>query len=396
MPTNVPFCPADILLPKEGHEKWACIACDQFTSQPEYWQRAYELADGAPSALHVIFPEVYLEDGDSAERISAINAKMAEYLKGGVFEEYKDALIYVERMLAGGRVRRGIVGAFSLADYSYEPGAKPLIRPTEGTVLSRIPPRVAIREKAPLELPHIMVFMDDRRREIIEGIDRGACTKLYDFELMLGGGHLRGWLLPESEQRRVLSALARLADESGEDGERLLFAVGDGNHSLATAKAAAGIIGTEAAQYALAELVNIHDEGVDFEPIYRVLFNADVSAVTAALHESFRGKDGKCIEYISAVGSGKIYTDELETGAIQDFIDGYIAAHPQVRVDYIHGADAVRTLAQTPGAVGFLYGGLRRDELFDYVRENGILPRKSFSVGQACDKRYYMEARRIR
>ena len=135
---------------------------------------------------------------------------------------------------------------------------------------------------------------------------------------------------------------------------------------------------------------------MDFEPIYRVLFNADVSAVTAALHESFRGKDGKCIEYISAVGSGKIYTDELETGAIQVFIDGYIAAHPQVRVDYIHGEDAVRTLAQTPGAVGFLYGGLRRDELFDYVRENGILPRKSFSVGQACDKRYYMEARRIR
>ena len=412
MPTNVPFYAANILLPKEGHEKWACIACDQFTSQPEYWRRAYELADGAPSALHVIFPEVYLEDGDSAERISAINAKMAEYLKGGVFEEYKDALIYVERTLAGGRVRRGIVGAFSLADYNYEPGAKPLIRPTEGTVLSRIPPRVAIREKAPLELPHIMVFMDDRRREIIEGIDRGACTKLYDFELMLGGGHLCGWLLPEIEQRRVLSALARLADESGEDGERLLFAVGDGNHSLATAKACyaeqkKGKTPEEylalPSRFALVEVVNNHDDALQFEPIHRVLFGVDhekfMKAFQAAYPNAYEGKgEGHTIEFVWNDESHFITVPDpkvqLAVGTLQGVIDPYLKENGG-EVDYIHGDAVTRELGSKPGNMGFLLPAMGKDQLFKTVMADGVLPRKTFSMGHAQDKRYYVEARKI-
>lgn len=396
MTFKLPFTTADILLPKTGFERWACIACDQYTSQRDYWERAYAAAGNAPSALNIVLPEVYLEDGDKEARIASINAKMREYLDGGVFAEYKDALVYVERTLADGCVRHGLVGAFDLAEYAYEQGAKGLIRPTEGTVLSRIPPRVEIRRDAPLELPHIMVFMDDARREIIEGIDTDRLEKLYDFDLMLGGGHLRGWLVDKPEQQRIFALLTALAAESGEDGDKLLFAVGDGNHSLATAKAAAPLIGTEQAQYALAELVNIHDEGVDFEPIYRVLFNVDVADVINTLKNAFIGADGKKVTYLSTEEQGSVYVNGLETEEIQRFIDDYAAAHPEIKVDYIHGEDAVRTLAAEPGTVGFLYGGIGRGELFSYVREKGILPRKTFSVGQACDKRYYMEARRIR
>lgn len=396
MSTNLPFGPTDILLPKADFERWACIACDQFTSQPEYWERADAIVGSAPSALRLILPEVYLGDGNDEERIAAINDTMRRYLADGVFNEYKNAMICTERTQPDGRVRRGIVGAFTLAEYSYEPGAKCLIRPTEGTVLSRIPPRVAIRRDAPLELPHIMVFMDDRRREIIEGIDTSRLVKLYDFELMLGGGHLRGWLIDEAEQRRILSALARLQEESGADGDGLLFAVGDGNHSLATAKAASEIIGTDASRYALAELVNIHSEAISFEPIYRVLFNADTKDVLRALHTVFPADYGRAVEYAARGEHGRVFVAGLETGEMQRFIDGYIAEHPEVQVDYIHGEDAVRTLASQEGAVGFMYGGIGKDELFDYVRENGILPRKSFSVGHAEEKRYYVEARRIR
>lgn len=396
MSTNLPFAPANILLPREGFEKWACVACDQFTSQAEYWDEAYSIAAGAPSALELILPEAYLDaEGDGA-RIARINSVMRRYLDAGVFAEYKDALILVERRLTDGRTRRGLVGAFALDEYSYQPHAHTLIRPTEGTVLSRIPPRVEIRRDAPLELPHIMVFMDDRRREVIEGIDVSRLVKLYDFELMLGGGHIRGWLLDEVEQRRCLGALSALADECAGVGDGLLFAVGDGNHSLASAKAAAPLIGTAAAQYALAELVNIHDDGIEFEPIYRVVFNADVAALSRELRAAFPARKGRAVECVSLGGKFEVFVDGLETDVLQGFIDDYISAHPQSTVDYIHGVDAVRELSRQEGVMGFIYGGMEKDELFDYVRAHGILPRKTFSVGRACDKRYYLEARRLR
>lgn len=396
MSTNLPFAPANILLPREGFEKWACVACDQFTSQAEYWDEAYSIAAGAPSALELILPEAYLDaEGDGA-RIARINSVMRRYLDAGVFAEYKDALILVERRLTDGRTRRGLVGAFALDEYSYQPHAHTLIRPTEGTVISRIPPRVEIRRDAPLELPHIMVFMDDRRREVIEGIDVSHLVKLYDFELMLGGGHIRGWLLDEVEQRRCLGALSALADECAGVGDGLLFAVGDGNHSLASAKAAAPLIGTAAAQYALAELVNIHDDGIEFEPIYRVVFNADVAALSRELRAAFPARKGRAVECVSLGGKFEVFVDGLETDVLQSFIDDYISAHPQVTVDYIHGVDAVRELLRQEGVMGFIYGGMEKDELFDYVRAHGILPRKTFSVGRACDKRYYLEARRLR
>ena len=396
MKSNIPFGSAHILIPKTGFEKWACIACDQFTSQREYWERAYEVVGDAPSALRLVFPEVYLEDGDAPERIAEINRSMEQYLNDGLLREYRDAMVLVERRLSDGRVRRGLVGAFRLEDYSFEKGAKPLIRPTEGTVLSRIPPRVNIRRDAALELPHIMVLMDDRDREIIEKIDTAKLEKLYDFELMLGGGHIAGWLLDKDSQSLVMTKLEKLYGKSGSDGDRLLFAVGDGNHSLATAKAAAELTGTEESRFALAELVNIHSEAVDFEPIYRVLFNVDVADFVAKLHAAFPGDEGKRIEYMSLESNGEIYVQGLESEVLQQFIDAYLEKHEDAQVDYIHGVEATRELAASENTIGFVFGGIGKDELFDYVRRNGILPRKTFSIGHAEDKRYYVEARKIR
>lgn len=396
MNVKLPFGPTDILLPKDGFEKWACIACDQFTSQPEYWEKACDIAGDAPSCLRIVLPEVYLETGESAGRIDSINENMRRYLEEGIFREYKNAMILVERQLSNGKCRRGIVGAFALEHYSYEQGAKPMIRPTEGTVLSRIPPRVEIRKDAALELPHIMVLMDDKKREIVEKTDSSRLEKLYDFELMLGGGHIRGWLIDEAEQRRILSALAALAEESGSEDDRLLFAVGDGNHSLATAKAASALIGTEESRYALAELVNIHDEAVDFEPIYRVMFDVDVPAFTDELHRAFPGSAGRKIEYMSLEGEGAVYVNGLEAELLQGFIDTYMEKHPETKVDYIHGEAAVKELSAQKNALGLIFGGIDKDELFAYVRQKGIFPRKTFSIGHAEDKRYYIEARKIR
>lgn len=388
------FAPADILLPKGGFERWACVACDQFTSQPEYWAHADKLVGDAPSALRIILPEVYLSASDSA-RIANINATMRRYIDEGVFTEYKNAMILVERTQTDGAVRRGIVGAFALEAYSYILGEKSLIRPTEGTVLERIPPRVAIRRHAPLELPHVMVFLDDSKREIIEGVDTSRLDKLYDFDLMLGGGHISGWLIDEIEQGRILSLLSALEQSCHCDNGGFAYAVGDGNHSLASAKAAATEIGTAAAQYALAELVNIHSDAIRFEPIFRVMFNVAPDEVITALHTTFPTGQGRAVDYLTRDEAGRVHVPGLEAGEIQRFIDDYIASHQAAVVDYIHGEAALRELASQENAIGFMYAGMDKAELFTYVAEHGILPRKSFSVGHAEDKRYYVEARAL-
>ncbi len=389
----LPFSGADILIPDTDLAKWATIACDQFTSQNEYWEKVKNAAGAFPSCIHVTLPEIYLND-HVEQRIADINDTMKRYLENGLFREYKDALILVEREVSGGKLRRGLLGAFSLADYDYKKGSEPLIRPTEGTVVSRIPARVEIRKGASLELPHIMILMDDGGEMILESVDTSAQTLLYDFELMLGGGRIKGWLLSDETKEEVLSKLNELA-ECCISQKKMLFAVGDGNHSLAAAKASAEIIGTPEAQYALAELVNIHSEGIVFEPIYRVVFHVDANDFIDQLQQSFPEKEGRKTEYLSAGKSGEIYTDGLEADVLQKFIDGYIAEHPGAEVDYIHGEDAVRQLAQKENTVGFLFSGMDKSELFNYVNENGVLPRKTFSIGQATDKRYYLEARRI-
>lgn len=388
------FAPADILLPKVGFERWACVACDQFTSQPEYWAHADKLVGDAPSALRIILPEVYLSADDSA-RIANINATMRRYIDEGVFTEYKNAMILVERTQTDGAVRRGIVGAFALEAYSYILGEKSLIRPTEGTVLERIPPRVAIRRHAPLELPHIMVFLDDSKREIIEGVDTSRLEMLYDFDLMLGGGHISGWLIDEIEQGRILSLLSALEQSCHSNNGDFAYAVGDGNHSLASAKAAAPEIGTAAAQYALAELVNIHSDAIRFEPIFRVMFNVDPDEVITVLHTAFPTGQGRAVDYLTRDEAGRVHVPGLEAGEIQRFIDDYLASHQAAAVDYIHGEAALRELASQENAIGFMYAGMDKAELFTYVAEHGILPRKSFSVGHAEDKRYYVEARAL-
>jgi hypothetical protein len=282
---NLPFKAADILLPKKDFEKWACVACDQFTSQPDYWEKAYTAVGDAKSALNIVLPEIYLEDNVN-KRIADINENMVEYLKQGVFEEYKNALIYVERTLPDGGIRRGIVGAVDLDAYNFTAGAKPMIRPTEGTVLERIPPRVKIRKDAPLELPHVMLLIDDEKRTVIESLSSLDLPIVYDFDLLMGGGHIKGYLIDENSQKQVFDALYALVEGQSEP---FLFAVGDGNHSLATAK------------------VYDTDEGI---MVTKRVKDGDVFYIAASVggkEGSFRF-DGELTDVIT----GKTYKNELD------------------------------------------------------------------------------------
>lgn len=416
------FYPADILLPKEADmTKWACVACDQFTSQPEYWQKAAAVVGDAPSALNLILPEAHLGDPDVESQIGKINEKMDAYLQDGVFREYPDSLFYIERTQSDGKIRHGLVGMVDLEDYDYTPGSGALIRATEGTILSRIPPRVKVREHAPIELPHIMILIDDPDRTVIEPFAGGeGMEPVYDFDLMLGGGHLKGWRLNEAQMEQTAGALRRLGTE--EEIERkyglkgvkpLLFAVGDGNHSLATAKTCYENLkkvtpkeqwASLPARYALVEIVNNHDDALVFAPIHRVLFGVEPGQVLEAFRafypESFEGEgDGQRIRYVFDGGEGVLTVPhperQLAVGTLQAFIDSYLKDHDGT-VDYIHGDDTVKTLGRKPGNIGFLVPAMNKNQLFPTIIRDGVLPRKTFSMGQAEDKRYYVEARRIR
>lgn len=417
------FGPADILLPQNCDlTKWAVVACDQYTSQPEYWQRVERFVGNAPSALHLILPESSLDGPNVETDIMDVTNTMSRYLRDGVFRQYGDALIYVERTLESGKVRRGLVGVVDLEEYDYEPGASSLIRATEGTVMSRIPPRVAVRKNASVELPHVMVLTDDPGHTVIEPAAqaKGRLELLYDFELMEHSGHLRGWLLDGPETERVAQALRALADPAAfnarygtEDAPVLLFAMGDGNHSLATAKACYERQKTLTpreqwadlpARYALVELVDLHDPSLEFEPIHRVLFGVDpqalLSDLLAAHPGAFEGLgEGHVLRYLHADGTGAITVPkpahQLAVGTLQAFLDQWLGSH-RGRIDYIHGADVVRDLASQPGNLGFLLPPMGKEELFPTVIHDGVLPRKTFSMGEAQDKRFYLEARKIR
>ena len=393
------FTPADILLPKGGFEKWAVVACDQYTGEPEYWRDVERIVGDAPSALRVILPEVYLS-ADNSERIAAVNAAMAEYLDGGVFDLHEDSMIYVERE-SSGAVRRGIVGLIDLEDYDYTKGSKALIRATEATVLERIPPRVQIRRDAPLELPHILLLIDDPALSVIEPLaeQKDGFEPAYDFELMKGGGHIEGRFLSKEAVEAVQDALeALIADKD----DQLLFAVGDGNHSLATAKECYKLSGSPLARCALVEVVNIHDASIEFEPIYRVLFNIDADDFLAGFiaHTEALGSDEtQRFEYISPARCGMLdvkATAKLPVGTLQSYIDLYMQSHADVKIDYIHGEDVTRGLCAKENTLGFLFEGMGKDELFPAIIADGSLPRKTFSMGHAHDKRYYIEARKIK
>ncbi|MBO5111030.1 MAG: DUF1015 domain-containing protein [Clostridia bacterium] len=413
--------PSNLYLPdfdRVDGRKWATVACDQFTSQPEYWRAARALVDGTPSTMDLMLPEAYLDR--EAEAVPLINGKMHDYLRD-VLLEYKEAMIYLERTQSDGRIRRGIVGAIDLEEYDYTKGASTLIRATEGTVLERIPPRVAIRRGAPIEMPHIMILIDDPERTVIEPIAAraDAYRTAYDFDLMLGGGHVKGKFISGIGFAAINRALAELATPEmmqakyGVETSPLLFAIGDGNHSLASAKALyeeiKGEIGAEAAashpaRYALCEIVNLHDEALDFEPIYRVLFGVEPEAFVAELSAHLATLSGTAAPQTFTLAAGEARwnlraetpVSQLAVGTVQAFLDDYVATHPGVTVDYIHGEDTACQLAERENTVAILFDGMAKNMLFKTVICDGALPRKTFSMGHAQDKRYYVECRKIR
>ncbi len=421
----LPFRPADILLPKEcEYSKWSVVACDQYTSQPEYWQRVEEYVGRSPSTLRLILPESCLEGPNVETDIMEINNTMSRYLREGRFVEHPGALFYVERTLDNGKVRRGLMGMVDLEQYDYEPGSSAPIRATEGTVLSRIPPRVAVRKNAPVELPHVMLLVDDPDQTVIEPLadQTDSMQVLYDFDLMERGGHIKGWELTEDQQAQVARALSALADPAKfndrygtKDAAVMLFAVGDGNHSLATAKECyerqkrltpPEHWATLPARYALVELDNLHDASLEFEPIHRLVFGAKPEELLSALVEYYPGAQrddgagGHKLAYVYGENQGVVSVPDpaaqLPVGTLQNFLDWYLARHKGVRVDYIHGEDVVRKLAAQPDTVGFLLPAMGKEELFPTVIRDGVLPRKTFSMGEAHDKRFYLEARKIR
>ncbi len=416
---NKAYSDANILLPdfnKIDAYKWAVIACDQFTSEPHYWENAERIVGDAPSTLKIMLPEVYLSETE--KRIPTINETMEIYLRDHLVA-HPNSMIYVERTQSDGSLRKGIVMAVDLECYDFKKGASALIRATEATVIERIPPRVAIRRDAKIELPHVMLLIDDPKHTVIESLSSENCPMLaYNTELMLGGGHIVGRFLGDEAKKTVCAALdALILPEAMEEryGDAslapLLFAVGDGNHSLATAKTIYEeikvSIGEEAAashpaRYALIEVVNIHDEALKFEPIYRVMFNVDPDDVMAKLKAYIKtlsgSADAQTIEYLTVKENGKIYIEapekQLTVGTLQDFIDDYIKENPNAEVDYIHGEDSVKSLIGET-SVGFIFSGMSKSELFKTVIYDGALPRKTFSMGHAEDKRYYLECRSI-
>ena len=390
------FNSADILLPKGDFHKWAVVACDQFTSEKDYWDSVAATVGDSASALNIILPEIYLED-NRAERIDKINKTMKEYLENGIFDEYKDAMIYVERTQSDGMVRHGIVGSINLDDYDYRKGSKALIRATEQTVVERIPPRVQIRRDAPLEMPHILLLVDDIKKTVIEPLKSRTdeMVKVYDFTLMLSGGHIKGWLVPKNIQDDIVNALDALLKSSN---DKMLFAVGDGNHSLATAKECSALNGTENSKSALVEIVNIHDEAIQFEPIYRVVFGARYEKIVADMKADLcECKDGHKFTVICGDKSESITVNagsKLPVGTLQTWLDQYVKDN-NLKIDYIHGVDSVKKIVADGNAVGFIFEGMQKSELFDAVKLDGSLPRKTFSMGHAEDKRYYIEARKL-
>ncbi|MBP7688858.1 MAG: DUF1015 domain-containing protein [Thermoflexales bacterium] len=426
----------EVYLPKPGVDlhKWAVIAVDQFTSQPEYWAQVEQIVGDAPSTFRLTLPEIYLEKPGEAERIQAIQATTRQYLDAGILQPHA-GLIYVERT-AGGKTRKGLMVCLDLECYDYTKGSTSLIRATEGTIVDRLPPRIKIREGAALELPHILVLIDDPLRTVIEPI--GAATsrleKLYDFDLMLGSGHLTGYAVNDAAlEDGVIAALRGLAQPETfaqkygltPDQPVLLFAMGDGNHSLATAKAIwekiKHSVGPDhPARYALVEIENVHDEGLDFEPIHRVLFGLKRD-LWSALKETFGDTityapaasaddmitrvdagqvDRQLIGLVTAQGCGVIEiaqaSSNLPVGTIQAFLDPFLKAGGAEKIDYVHGADVTVRLGSQPGQVGLYLPGMRKGDLFKTVILDGALPRKTFSMGEAREKRFYLEARQIR
>jgi len=433
--TDIGVLIPEVYLPNPGIDlkKWAVIACDQFTSEPEYWRQVQQIVGAAPSTLHLTLPEIYLEKPDGPERIHNIQSTMREYLDEGIVQP-REGLIYVERTV-GGRTRKGLVLALDLERYDYSQGSSSLIRATEGTIVERLPPRMKIREGAALELPHILVLIDDPGHTVIGPLAaaRARLERLYDFELMLESGHLAGYALGHDLEEKAIAALRELArpeifaKKYGIDPATpvLLFAMGDGNHSLATAKAVWEKLKPQVgmdhpARYALVEIENVHDEGLEIEPIHRVLFGlkqdliasfektfeADFSyrpvASAAEMVKQVHSAQGPK-QAIGLVGGGKPFgvievahpSSNLPASTIQSFLDAFMKDGGAEKIDYVHGGEVVIRIGSQSGNAGFYLPGMSKSDLFKTVILDGALPRKTFSMGEAREKRFYMEARKI-
>lgn len=434
-----------LLLPRADIDltRWAVIACDQYTSEPAYWEKVQKLTAGQPTTLDLIFPEVYLEEPDSDERIQRINQEMDRYLNEGILVPQKPGFVLVDRQTRAVPSRKGLIVALDLEQYDFREGSQSLIRATEGTILDRLPPRIRVREQASIELPHIMVLIDDPQQTVIEPLFNRSREAAYDFPLMLGGGHVRGYRVDDAESvRQVVAALEKLADPKQfahrydvEGRPVVLYAMGDGNHSFATAKAIWEKLKEEAsdrqalmdhpARYALVELVNLHDPGLEFEAIHRVLFDVDVEAMLLQMATYFSGQGAnlRCqrfadraaleaahhaagagfshrIPFVSSDGFGLLTIENptlhLTVATLQVFLDHFLAVDKTARIDYIHGEEAVTGLGSRQGNIGFYLPAISKHELFKTIILDGALPRKTFSMGEADEKRFYLECRKIR
>ena len=408
------FKRADILLPANVEmEKWAVIACDQFTSDPAYWQRVRKNAGEGPSTIHLILPEAELGSASEADAVRAINGAMEQYLQDGVFALYADSYVYIERTLADGSIRPGLLGVVDLEGYDYHTGSVSPIRATEKTVLERIPPRQRVRKDAAVELPHVLMLCDDDEKTLIEPLAamRDSLPLLYDFDLMEQGGHIRGWLVrgeaAEAFDARFAAFAATVDSKYADLGGSLLLAVGDGNHSLATAKscyealkaANPGVdLSCHPARYSLVELENIHDPSLVFAPIHRIILDTCPEKLLEDMKQ-ICAEDGYPVQWVIGDTAGTVYLDkargELAVAVLQEFLDHWLADNAGV-IDYIHGDEEVKELAQKENAIGFLLPAMEKHQLFRGVISGGALPRKTFSMGHAREKRYYLEGRKIR
>lgn len=447
----------EIFLPGPEHfDSWPVIACDQFTSQPEYWKAVESRVQSKASSYHIVLPEIYLEhpgDIPLPSRIKSINDSMSRYMEDKVLNSIGECMVFIDRSTPLVESRKGLVFAIDLEKYDFKSGSNNLIRATEGTVLERIPPRMQIRKDAILEIPHVQLLVDDPAQSIIEPLSRQAAAGdfevLYDIDLPEGGGHVKGFRIPKDSEsmNNVLSAMSNLSSLT-EHG--LLFAVGDGNHSLATAKThwesiktRMEISGSESksnessnsvmpsnppteysllshpARFALVELINIYDTGLNFEPIHRVLFNTsfdDFILQAPRLMPDFGIQISDKMSLENAVLMAQTIDDsvlpiavfsnkmavvftftntpgKLAADVMQQLIDAYLSVHADSRVDYIHGEDATFELSREN--IGMLLPPLPKSTFFDTIARDGALPRKTFSMGEAFEKRYYMECKLI-
>ena len=413
------FKPADIMLPKDAPmEKWAVIACDQFTSDYDYWQRVRANAEGCPSTINLVLPEAILGTPEEETQTALINKTMGEYIENGVFTTYANSFVYVERTMENGTIRKGLVGMVDLEAYDFTQGATADIRATERTVIERIPPRVKVRKDAPVELPHIIMLVDDHDKVLIEPITakKDSLKKVYECDLMEDGGHIAGWIVEGADVEAFNAVFEEYSANVGSkyadlEGVSMILATGDGNHSLATAKtcyeelkaANPGVdLSNHPARYALVEVENIHDEAQVFEPIHRIIMGLDPEKVLAD------ARDAICVEDSDAGFEAKVYIGEKEetiyldkgkgelaVGVLQEWLDAYLKANGG-DIDYIHDDDALIALAAKPMSIGFLLPAMEKSQLFRGVIADGSLPRKTFSMGHSREKRYYVEARKIK